>query len=180
MSHHGFLGTLAFGAAAAMSLVFFQVVASPAIDAQLLAALHGTLCLVVYCAWLADSARGAVCNGLLALAGAILSFALAQGAEAGWLGLAIVLGVLRSGRRIAAGSTRAIVVEAGLLLAGFAMALWLSGGGALGSAFGLWGFALVQSLYFLVPGIAPRIRSGDCVRDPFEEARDRLSRLLDG
>jgi hypothetical protein len=41
----------------------------------------------------------------------------------------------------------------------------------------IWGYFLVQSSYFLVGGRSPR-RDGP-PRDPFEQARARLQRLLE-
>jgi hypothetical protein len=49
----------------------------------------------------------------------------------------------------------------------------------LGQAASLWAFALVSSLYFLVPARS-RAGRGDEIGDPFERASERIRGLLDG
>jgi hypothetical protein len=72
---------------------------------------------------------------------------------------------------------RALAIEALLGAAGLAVAAWFARGGLLALCLALWGYFLVQSGYFLIGADAPR--SGDPPRDPFEQARARLQRLLE-
>ncbi len=179
MNEHGFARTIGAGIAAAVSLVFVQHLAAPWMGPASVATLHGAGSLILYTAWLAPSRRAAFRNAAVALAGVALIFVVADSLETRWLGLALLLACLRSGLGPSMRPARAVVVEVGLLGGGLAMAVWLAGAGWFGQALGLWGYALVQSLYFLVPGRAsPRFeQSSD--GDPFDRARDRLINLLD-
>ncbi len=179
MNEHGFARTIGAGIAAAVSLVFVQHLAAPWMGSASVATLHGAGSLILYTAWLAPSRRAAFRNAAVALAGVALIFVVADSLETRWLGLALLLAFLRSGLGPSMRPARAVVVEVGLLGGGLAMAVWLAGAGWFGQALGLWGYALVQSLYFLVPGRAsPRFeQSSD--GDPFDRARDRLINLLD-
>jgi hypothetical protein len=179
MNEHGFARTIGLGVAAAVSLVFVQQLAAPWMGLASVATLHGAGVLIVYAAWLAPSRRAAFRNSAVALAGATLIFVIAGSLETRWLGLALLLALIRSGLGPAMRPARAIVVELGLLGGGLAMAVWLSGAGWFGQALGLWGYALVQSLYFLVPGRRSPRALQSSHGDPFDRARDRLINLLE-
>ena len=58
------------------------------------------------------------------------------------------------------------------------LARFLAAGGAASLALGLWGYLLVQSLFFLAGGVTVRLGS-DARVDPFERARADLLALLD-
>lgn len=91
--------------------------------------------------------------------------------------LAVVFGVARSAFLYRAAPARAVATELVLLVGGLSFARFLAGSSLLSSALALWGFLLVQSFFFLVPGIRPRaaaLRS-----DPFEEAHRRAVALLE-
>ena len=106
-------------------------------------------------------------------------FVVADSLETRWLGLTLLLAFLRSGLSFSMRPARAVVVEIALLGGGIVMAVWLAGAGWFGEALGLWGYILVQSLYFLVPGRRrPRLQ-GSFDGDPFDRARDRLNDLLE-
>ena len=179
MNEHGFARTIAAGVAAAVSLVFVQHLTAPWMGSASVATLHGAGVLILYTAWLAPSRRTALRNVVAAAAGAALILVFADSLETRWLGLALLLALLRSGLNPSMQPARAVVVEVVLLVGGLAMAAWLAGAGWIGQALGLWGYTLVQSLYFLVPGRdrARFQRSSD--GDPFDWARDRLIELLD-
>jgi hypothetical protein len=179
MNEHGFARTIAAGVAAAVSLVFVQHLAAAWMGPASVATLHGAGCLILYTAWLAPSRRAAFRNTALALAGAALVLVVADSLETRWLGLALLLAFLRSGLHPSMRPARAVVVEVGLLGGGLAMAGWLAGAGWFGQALGLWGYALVQSLYFLVPGRGRPDCQPACDGDPFDRARERLIHLLD-
>jgi hypothetical protein len=72
---------------------------------------------------------------------------------------------------------RALAIEAVLGAAGLAVAAWFAHGGLLALCLGLWGYFLMQSGYFLIGANAPG--AGDLPRDPFDQARARLQRLLE-
>jgi len=179
MNEHGFGRTIGAGVAAALSLVFVQHLAAPWMGPASVATLHGAGCLVLYAAWLAPSRGAALRNTAVALAGVALILVVADSLETRWLGLALLLAFLRSGLHPSMRPARAVVVEVGLLGGGLAMAVWLAGAGWFGSALGLWGYALVQSLYFLVPGRDRARFQPASDGDAFDRARDRLIDLLD-
>ena len=93
------------------------------------------------------------------------------------LGFAAILAGVRGGLERRHRPLRAVGIELVLGIAGLCLARWLAGPGALGAAAGFWGYALVQSLYFLAPGgVVSRPRDAG---DPFERARDQLEALFD-
>ena len=65
-----------------------------------------------------------------------------------------------------------------LLIGGLALAGHLLGGSHLSFALALWGFLLVQSCFFLVPGMTPLSVERDA-GDPFERAYARANSLLE-
>jgi hypothetical protein len=91
--------------------------------------------------------------------------------------LAVVFGVARSAFLYRAAPARAVATELVLLVGGLLFARFLAGSSLLSWAIALWGFLLVQSFFFLVPGVHPRAAA---VRgDPFEEAHRRATALLE-
>jgi hypothetical protein len=177
MIENGFGRTIGFGVAAAVSLVFVQHLGAAWLGSASVAALHGAACVVVYTGLLAETRRAALRNMGAALLGTLVILVLAGSQGTVWIGFALVLAFVRSAVAHGVRSTRVAVIEACLLLAGFAMAQWLSGPGWTGQAFGLWGFALVQSLYFLIPSGGRRAHVS-IERDPFDRAMHELSNLL--
>ncbi len=93
-------------------------------------------------------------------------------------GLAAVLGVARSGFLYRAAPARALVVEVILLTGGLCFARFLAGSAWPPAALGLWGFLLVQSLFFLVPAVRPR-HPAPAYLDPFEDAHRHAVALLE-
>ncbi len=94
------------------------------------------------------------------------------------IGLAMILGIARSGFLYRAAPARAAATEGALLLGGLLFARFLAGSPLAPTALALWGFLLVQSLFFLIAGV--RVRSpGGQRADPFEEAHRRALTLLE-
>jgi hypothetical protein len=178
MKVDGVVGTLCFGAAAAIALVFVEHLAAPVIGATRALQLHLVGSLAAYVALLGATPRRALRNGAAALAGAGLVMLLASGIGGLAVGLTALLALVRSGLEFSMRGVRGGVVELvlGLLALGFAS--WVVSPGWLGAAAALWAFALVQSLYFLVPG---RGRMPLCAGpgDPFDRAREQLLALLE-
>lgn len=94
------------------------------------------------------------------------------------LALAALLGLARSGVLYRTTPARAVAIELGLLGGGLLFARHLSGSGALSTPLALWGFLLVQSLFFVIAGTHPRT---DRARhaDPFDAAHGHAVALLD-
>lgn len=74
-------------------------------------------------------------------------------------------------------SVRTLAIEAAFAAAGLVTAAWFARGGLLALCLAIWGYFLVQSGYFLIG--ARRPSAGEASRDPFDQARARLQRLLE-
>jgi hypothetical protein len=178
MRINGMTSTLCLGAAAAIALVFSQHVAAPLIGSSNVLALVLVGFTVSYAALLGATPRRALRNGAAALAGSIIVALFSDGVVGLALGQAIVLGAIRSGLEYSMKPARAVVVESILLVLGLGFAFWIAWPGWLGEAAGLWGFALVQCLYFIVPG-RRRADRRERAGDPFDRAREQLLTLLE-
>ena len=170
--------SVAFAAIGAAGVIPWLVLARPLVGAD--SALAGYLVLVTagYLAGLAPQRRQSLAALLIAT---LVGCALATVARS-WteltLGLAAVLATGRSAFLYRASSARAAVIEAVLVGTGLLFARFLAGPSPRALMLALWGFLLVQSVYFLVAGVRMREPSGRR-RDPFEEAYDRAVGLLE-
>ncbi len=95
------------------------------------------------------------------------------------LGLAVLLAVARTGLVYRTRSPRAVAVEIGLVAAGLLFARFLAGSSLISVMLALWGFFLVQSVFFLLGGRGGRDASA-ARADPFVAACERANALLDG
>ena len=75
-------------------------------------------------------------------------------------------------------SARALVLEALLTGGGLWLASWIGSGSLLGVALGIWTFFLVQSLFFVLGGVAER-QGEEPAGDAFDAARARALRLME-
>jgi hypothetical protein len=178
MKRHGSTRTLCFGATMAIALAFVQLIAAPWIGRSHGLALYLGACVVAYAALLGGAPREALRNGGAALAGAAVVALVVDDLSGLAVGLTIVLSLVRSGLEPTMPPARALVVEAALGILALGFASWIAWPGILGDAAALWGFALVQSLYFLVPGRSRRLQEV-AGRDPFDRAREELLGILD-
>ncbi len=116
------------------------------------------------------------------LVGAVLMCVLPDMGRRGLLELAVACAVLlafcRSGLLYPSRSLRGVVLEVGLVLGGLLAAWLVSGPGAISLSLSVWAYLLVQSLYFLAPGMERRGPERGS-SDPFERASSRLQSLLD-
>jgi len=94
------------------------------------------------------------------------------------ISLAVLIGIVRSALLYRAKAARAVVTEMALLLGGLLFARHLAGPSLLSTAFAIWAFFLVQSVFFLIGGVRPQ-RSVGTHPDPFEEAYRRAVVLLE-
>ena len=178
MRVNGLTTTLGLGAAAAILLVFTQHLAAPLFGSSNVLALYWIGCTITYASLLGGTPRRALRNGVAALFGAIVIALVSDGLGSLAVGLAIVLGVVRSGFEYSMKPLRAIATESLLLMLGLGFASWIAWPGWLGDAAALWAFALVQSLYFLVPG-RRRLNRVSEAGDPFDRARARVLGVLE-
>jgi hypothetical protein len=178
MRWNSFGSSLVFAAAAAAGWPAFAVLAGPLLGLGGALSLYAMLVVAFHVFGSARRpARGvmAACLALGLGAGVLL---LTRGAGEAVVGSALVLGVVRSGLLYRACSARALLTEAALLGGGLALARFLAVPGLLGAALGIWGFFLVQSVFFLIGGVRERRAEVDGL-DPFDLARTRLAALLE-
>lgn len=93
--------------------------------------------------------------------------------------LAVVLGIARSAFLYRTRPARALVTESVLVALGLVFARFLAGPTLSAVMLAIWGFFLVQSVFFLVGGVSTRVAAGRHP-DPFEEAHGRAMALLRG
>ncbi len=133
---------------------------------------------VLYLVAIAPSSSRALRIGTLAGVLGLALGLLAPSAEASVVGAAFLVGVLRSGFVYRSRPWRGLAIETLLLSGGFVLATILNGYGPLDTALAVWGFFLVQSLYFLIGGVEHRAATPDGI-DPFVKAREEALRLID-
>lgn len=174
----GFTRSVCFGAGAAIGLVFTLHLAAPLAGTADTLAFYLAASLVAYAVLIGSTPRRSALNAVAALAGAAGVALLASDLAGLAIGLSLVLGVIRSGLEPSMRPARALVVETLLGFAALGFASWIGSPGWLGLAAALWGYLLVQSLYFLVPGRG-RGRDVAAPGDPFERAREHIVGLLE-
>jgi len=178
MRVQGFISSLCFGLVAAIAVVFAQHAFAPIIGSGNVLALYLATSMAAYAALIGRTPRIMIRNAVVAAIGSSVVLTMASGIEGVAIGLTIVLMLVRTGLDVEMRSRRALFVEAVLGCGALAFASGLASPGWLGSAAAIWGFALVQSLYYLAPVVQVRpVMAGD--GDPFDRARDRLLILLD-
>jgi hypothetical protein len=178
MRVNGLTSSLCFGAAAAIAFVFAQHLAAPLVGSAKVLVFYLAGCTIAYAALLGSTPRRAIRNAAAAFVGTILVVMLSTGMGGLAVGLTSVLALVRSGLEYSMKPARGLVIETLLGGLGLGFASWVASPGWLGDAAGFWAFALVQSLYFLVPGRG-RNEAQTGMGDPFERARERLLGLLD-
>jgi hypothetical protein len=172
-----FAGSLLFAALAAAGLLALEVLLAPLNLPSLLACYVVAVAAAYVAAIAPHRASGLAAGALAALLGVVLLLLpLDLGQVA--LGAALVVAVCRSAILYRARPLRALLLELALLAGGLGLAASLADGGIASLAWGLWGYLLVQSLFFAVGGVALR-DGGDARVDPFERARAGLLALLD-
>lgn len=172
-----FVGSLAFAVVAGLAAVAGVLLTGPVLGRSLALALCAAASVVLYLLTIAPSwGAGVRAAALAAVAIAMLSVALPM-PGAILLGVGAALAVIRSGLLHRSTPGRSLVIEVGLVSVGLAFARGLYGPGHLDPGLAVWGFFLVQSLFFLV---GERARSSSQTEaDPFEHAVQRMQEVLD-
>jgi len=173
-----FVRSLVFAAAAAAGLWVAAVLLLPVLHPSQLLALYLVAAAAAYVVGIAPGrSAGLAAGGIAAaLGGGLLLLPLGVAGTA--LGAALVVAVCRSAILYRARRFRALLLELVLLVGGLGLAHALAGAGVGSAAFGLWGYFLVQSAFFLVGGVVPR-DDRDGALDRFDRARAQLIALLD-
>jgi hypothetical protein len=178
MSCNTFLRSALFGVVAAAAWVPWVVVTGPIAGVWNARALYLIGVTTVYVAGLSPrGTRRMTTTLVVGLIAAAIAFAARSTAELS-IGLAVILGIARSAFLYRSTPARAVVKEAALLVGGLVFARFLAGPSLASTAFAIWGFLLVQSLFFLTSSSGVRPQAGH-LTDPFEEAHGRALALLE-
>ncbi len=177
MSVRSFGGTIGFGLVAGIGFPGFAALCAPLIGSHAALRLYLALGAILYSALLGRDLRqrvsGAFGAALFVVPTALLTGEIASMAMAAALATAIT----RSWRSATNQLPRTIGIEAGLAVFGFAFVAALGGPGWVSISLAIWGWFLVQSLYFLVGGLSDAA-SHDAV-DPFDLATQEVNRILE-
>ncbi len=167
-----------FAAMAAAGWLSWVLVVAPVLGIGNARTLYLVGVTAVYVAGLSPQRRRPLPAALATfLIGAVVALIARTTAELA-IGLAAILGIARSGFFYRAAPARAAATEVTLLVGGLLFARFLVAVSLAATALALWGFFLVQSLFFLVAGVRARALSGSHP-DPFEEAQRRALALLE-
>jgi len=167
-----------FAAVAATGWLSWVLVVAPLLGVWNARAVYLVGVTAVYVAGLSPQSRRQLPVALATLLVAAVVALIAHTTAELAIGLAAILGIARSGLLYRAGPARAVATEATLLLGGLVFARFLAAISLPATALALWGFFLVQSLFFIIAGVRPRALSGSHP-DPFEEAQRRALALLE-
>ena len=178
MRWNSFGRSVGFAALAAAGAAVWLLGSSPLLGGRGALALYLVGVTAIYTAGLTPSLRRALATAMLVgTSGAGLAV-MAPGLRELAIGLAVVLGVSRSGFLYRTTAARAVVTEGALIVGGLLFAYSLSGPSLRAIVLCVWSFFLVQSLFFLVPGA--RHRTQDATRgDAFAAAHARALALLE-
>ena len=178
MGWNRFSGSLVFGAVAAAGYAPFALLFAPHLGSAPTLGYYALFSVSVYAAGLGATRRQGIGAALLAGALGVAALLVAPTARDLVLAAVLILGLVRSGLVHRARFARALLLETLLLGAGLGLGAHLLGGSTLSTVLAVWGFYLVQSLYFLVGGVSPR-REEAVEVDPFDAARARADALLE-
>jgi hypothetical protein len=171
-----FARSLAFAAIAAAGLAVAVVFGAPLLGGEGAARLYliaaASLYAFAFARGRARRAAALACAIVLGLALAVLPIGLAATA----VGAAGLVALSRSAFAARGRRLRALAIEAALAGVGLAFAGRVAGGGLLALCLAVWAYFLIQSAYFLFGGSGAD--PDRAPRDPFEQARARLERLL--
>jgi hypothetical protein len=178
MRWNGFGGSLCFAAIAAAGFAPFALLISPlwGLGETLIA--YAWLTAVAYPLGLGMNARRGLGSAAGTACAAVLLAVLDAGAGANLLAAAACLAFARSGLVYERRLPRALILEALLVFGGLAVAEQMIGRSTTSAVLAIWGFYLVQSVFFLVGG-ARWERTRPQPADPFDAAYDRALAVLD-
>jgi hypothetical protein len=168
----------AFAAAAGCGAIPWLLVAAPLLGVRGALSFYLVTVAAAYVAGIAPALRHGLAASFLVVLPGIGLAAVAHTLQEMALGLAILLALARSGLLYRARPRRAVALELALGAGALLFARFLVGSSPLSMLLAIWGFLLVQSLFFLVRGIHER-HFGATPSDPFEAAQGRANALLD-
>lgn len=177
MRWNDFPRSLVFGAVAAAGYAPFALLSAPWLDARAALVVYALSAVPIYLAGLGDGRRRSF--GAALGAGGLIALALLLGPtpREAIVAATLALSVARSAWLYRRASARAVAIELALGVGGLAVADGLVGGSTLSAVLAIWGFYLVQSVFFVIGGAGSERRRSSL--DPFDEARERANRLMD-
>ncbi len=176
MGWNHFAGSLLFAVLAALGFPAARLIFDPMFGATLATQFYGVVAAALYALCIAPTLRrGIAGGGFVALLAAGLMLGGSRTSELA-LGLAVGVAVTRSALLYRARIASGVMIEVALGLASLALARWFAGPGVVAGSLALWGYFLVQSVYFLFAAAAPR--RSEHAGDAFDEACGRLQTLL--
>ena len=171
--------SLVFGAVAAASWLAVAVFFNGTASLPMVLKVHAAACVALYLAGLAPAGRSGARTAALTLIVGLAVAVLVKSPATALLSLGAVLAVGRSVLLWESRPVRSLVVELVLVLGGLKLASLVGSPTIIGVALGYWTFFLVQGAFFLIGGIEGR-PAERAVRDPFDAARERALRVLEG
>jgi hypothetical protein len=154
-----------------------MMVAGPAFGGRAAWTFAALLLAVLYVVAMAPSWSRSLSVGAIAVALSALVATFASSLTEVALGAGLIIAVCRSGFLYRRRPARAMAIETALTLGGLLFARYLAGPSALATGLAVWGYFLVQSLFFAVSGWQPRAAATKGL-DPFDEAERRALAVL--
>ena len=176
MHWHGFGRGIVFAAVAAGTWCPWYVLMSPVLGARTALALFLIATATIYVAGIGATRRASLTAAAAVAFCSVVLLTIAHTTAELALGLAVLVAAARSGFLHQSRPARALALEATLITGGLVFARFLATPTPVGVMLAIWGFLLVQSLYFTVGGI--RTATMRPRRDPFDEAHERAVVLL--
>jgi hypothetical protein len=170
-------GSLAFAAIAGLATVAYTLIAPPLLGFTTAWLWWCLLLTAGYLVVIAPSLGRGIRIGMLSAAIGVGIHMLAPGSAAAMLGMTVLLGLMRSGFLFPRRLARALAVELGLGSVAGVLAGALAGPSSLSLGIAVWGFFLVQSLFFVIGGLevgAPAVTEG-----AFEKAHRQAVTLME-
>ncbi len=177
MTVRSFGGTLGFGIAAGVGFPGFAVLASPIVGPHAALCLFVALGAIAYAALLGQGLRERVAGAFIAALFIVPTVLLTNEIAGVAMGAALAIAIARTRILGTSHLPRTVAVEAALAAFGFAFVTALDGPGWFPISLAIWGWFLVQSLYFLIGGLPAPVLEGDV--DPFDLASEQANRILE-
>ncbi len=179
MRWNSFTGSLFFAAAAAFACTLYAIVLGPWLGANITTGTFVVLVASIYLLGLGTVWRTSLISSAVTAGAAMLTLVVTGSALATAWVAASSIALCRSGLLYRVPIARAMIKEVTLVVIGLGFASFLASTHVLPNVLAIWGFFLVQSVFFLLG--APRERiSLETEGDGFDVARDRALAILEG
>jgi hypothetical protein len=174
-----FAESIWFAVLAAGALPLWLLLARPLLGADRAVGAYLIAAAAAYLGTIAPARGRALVVAIVATAAGAFAAQVTRAPDELVLALGVIIAVARSGFLYRSAPARGVVVEAIVTGGGLLFSRFLCGPSTVALVLSMWGFFLVQSLYFLVGGADTRRDSGRHP-DPFQDAYGRAMALLEG